>query len=119
MTLDTGGKGIACLPPWEGGKDLPEKHWYGRRPWEWMPTPNRGRVFTRNSVMKSNLTSETIYAEIVPGPNGSWQLVRVELKHPFARGFRTKDDAHAWVERAMDAGVLPSTVVIIEPPSTE
>jgi hypothetical protein len=53
---------------------------------------------------------------IVPGPQRLYQLVRVELNTPVARGFATKEQARAWIERAIRAGVLPTGVVEVEPP---
>lgn len=63
---------------------------------------------------------------IVPGPGGgllskahTWMIVRIELNTPVARGFATKEQARAWIGRAVRAGVLPSGVMEVEPGAEE
>jgi hypothetical protein len=75
----------------------PKRTW-GRRPWEWLPTPYAGRIMVpskadKNPPMK---TFTPITLMIVPGPGRLYQLVRVELNTPVARGFATKEQARAW-----------------------
>jgi hypothetical protein len=64
-------------------------------------------------------TGEGIYLQVVPGPERTWQLVRVDLDHPLARGFRTPESALAWLARAIRQGIVPEGVVVVEPPSPE
>lgn len=56
-----------------------------------------------------------VYLQVVPGPAGLWQIVRVDLGSPVARGFLSPEDAREWVARALNAGVLPEGVTIVEP----
>lgn len=60
-------------------------------------------------------TGEGIYLQVVPGPERTWQLVRVDLDHPLARGFRTPESALAWLARAIRQGIVPEGVVVVEP----
>lgn len=106
--------GKPCVPAWFSA-DAPDRPHrtgeYKRTPGEWMPRPHAGRA-----IVSRNETDGTgIYLEVVPGPNRTWQLVRVELSTPVARGFATPERARAWVARAIVAGVLPKGVVVVEP----
>lgn len=107
--------GIGCVPAWDGDPVEKRKHHrtgeYARSPWEWMPRPFAGRVM----LSRNKTDGDGIYLQVVPGPEGRWQLVRVELGTPVARGFTTKEKALAWVGRAIRAGVLPKGVVVVEP----
>lgn len=79
---------------------------------EWMPRPYAGRVLVERAKMP---LKSTLYVQIVPGPEGLWQIVRVDLDKPFARGFRTPEKARGWLARALRAGVVPEGVVELEP----
>jgi hypothetical protein len=99
----------------------PKRTW-GRRPWEWLPTPYGGRIMVP-SKQESQRSGDPrmraftpITLMIVPGPERLLQIVRIELDTPVARGFATKEQARAWIERAIRAGVLPTGVVEVEPP---
>jgi hypothetical protein len=110
--------GVGCVPAWMGDiGEPPRKHHrtgeYARSPFEWMPRPFAGRVMLSNRMT----SGEGIYLEVVPGPNRTWQLVRVELSTPVARGFATPEKAREWVARAIRAGVLPKEVMVVEPPT--
>ena len=89
----------------------PRNRWLGR--WEWLPKPWAGRVLLPRD---KKVLAEALYVQIMPGPMGTWQIVRVDLVHPFARGFLTPDDARGWLGRAIRAGVVPEGVVELEPP---
>src|SRR3954471_22658027 len=84
---------------------------YDWKPWEWMPRPHGGRIMTESRKR----TGEGIYLQVVPGPERTWQLVRVDLDHPLARGFRTPESALAWLARAIRQGIVPEGVVVVEP----
>jgi hypothetical protein len=107
-------EGTGAVPAWFG--DVPRGHHrtgeYSRSPHEWMPRPWAGRVM----VSKNKTTGEGVYLQVVPGPEGLFQVVRVDLSKPVARGFRTPQAAERWVARAVGAGILPSGVVLVEPP---
>lgn len=84
---------------------------YDWKEWEWMPRPHAGRVMTSSR----RISGEGIYLQVVPGPERTWQLVRIDLYHPLARGFRTPESALAWLARAIRQGVVPQGVVVVEP----
>ena len=93
---------------------------------EWLPRPWAGKImvpsrkWTENPKLERRIGPVTLM--VVPGPpvgplNGhSWQVVRLELERPVARGFATREDARAWIGRAVRAGVLPPVAVEVEPP---
>jgi hypothetical protein len=112
------GVGTAARPAWFGTDGPPQRkrshHRVGERdrsPWEWMPRPFGGRVM----VKSRRVSGEGVYLMIVPGPERTWQWVRIELNTPVARGFATKESARAWLARALRAGVLPQGVMEVEP----
>jgi hypothetical protein len=98
------------------------KRTWGRQPWEWLPTPFAGRIMVPNKNKRdkqdrpAGKLPDPLYVQLMPGPNGSVQWVRVHLNHPFARGFRNPEQARGWLARAVKAGVVPEGVVEIEPP---
>lgn len=103
--------GTVARAPWledDGQRHRPvgyEKH-------EWMPRPYAGRVLVERAKLPPK---EPLYVQVVPGPNGTWQIVRVDLHRPFARGFLTLETARGWLARAVRAGVVPQGVVELEP----
>lgn len=60
--------------------------------------------------------AKAMYVQVVPGPAGTWQIVRVDLVHPFARGFASPEEARSWLGRAVRAGLVPEGVTELEPP---
>jgi len=78
---------------------------------EWLPRPTAGRTLPLTSREE---TTDPVYVQIVPGPGNLFQIVRVDLKQPVARGFHTKASARAWLEAALFRGVLPKGVVELE-----
>lgn len=102
---------VRCVMPWDTLKRSHHRPGeYDRSPWEWMPRPYGGRVMVSNRKTKG----EGVFLQVVPGPEGLWQIVRVELQAPVARGFRTREAAAAWIGRAVRAGVLPEGVTLLE-----
>ena len=97
---------------------------------EWLPRPwagkimipSRAKAWQRDPAPESKRAPVTLM--VVPGPPvgvlnaPSWQVVRLELERPVARGFATPEQARAWIGRAVRAGVLPSVAVEVEPPET-
>jgi hypothetical protein len=109
--------------PWKNSPDIKPSREYKRCPWEWLPRPYAGRIMVpskgrtakdNNPPMKAILGMTLM---IVPGPEGLYQVVRIELNAPVARGFRTKEQARGWIGRAVRGGVLPEGVVEVEPPA--
>jgi hypothetical protein len=82
---------------------------------EWLPRPYAGRILLERHRRP---TPRATYVQIVPGPERTWQIVRVDLEKPFARGFRTPESARGWLVRALRAGVIPDGTVELEPAST-
>lgn len=112
----TGESGIAARPPWAGTDAIHPARVrtgeYSRTPGEWMPRPAGGRSFTLASRKHSD---EPIYLQVVPGPERLYQIVRVDLTQPVARGFRTRREASRWIEKAVAMGILPTGVTEVEP----
>ena len=105
--------GVGCLPAWFGAPlETRRTGEYSRTPDEWMARPFGGRVMISSRKMADK---QPIYVECVPGPGGSWQLVRVDLAKPFARGFRSPKQARGWVAKAIKQGILPESVIVVEP----
>ena len=109
-------EGTGAVPAWFGdtGEKGEKPHRtgeYSRSPQEWMPRPWDGRIMVKRNVVESG----TVYVQVVPGPEGLWQIVRIELNQPVARGFRTPGQARRWVHKAVGAGILPQRVVLVEP----
>lgn len=110
--------GTPARPPWAGADAQAERERrlrnseYVRAPWEWLPRPTGGRSFTLASRRHSD---EPIYLQVVPGPERLYQIVRVDLTQPVARGFRTKREASRWIEQAVAMGILPTGVTEVEP----
>jgi len=109
---------LAARPAWAGAEADAERlrrqrtSEYTRSPWEWLPRPTGGRSFTLASRKRS---AEPIYLQVVPGPGRLYQIVRVDLTQPVARGFRTKKEASRWIELAVARGILPAGVTEVEP----
>lgn len=101
---------VHCEPPWNTTRSHHRPNEYARSPWEWMPRPFGGRVM----LARNRKNGSDIYLQIVPGPEGLWQIVRVELATPVARGFKTREGARRWIARAVRAGVLPQGVTEVE-----
>ena len=78
---------------------------------EWMPKPMSGK----DKLHQPRTNGEPIYVQIVPGPNRTFQIVRVELATPVARGFKSKEQARKWIELALRQGVLPAGITELEP----
>ena len=108
-------QGVGCVPAWDGARSHHRVGEYARSPHEWLPRPFGGRVM----VSRRDVTGDGIYLQVVPGPEGRYQIVRVELGTPVARGFKSQEKALAWIGRAIRAGVLPKGVVVVEPPDAE
>lgn len=97
--------------PW--ATDEPGRHrLVARAAWEWLPRPHAGRIM----LPRRKANDQTLYVQIVPGPERTWQVCRIDLGKPFARGFRTKEQARRWIAGAMKAGIIPEGVVEVEPP---
>lgn len=120
---------------WDGPAAWQEKETNARNEGVWMPKPIRGRFMPRrgrqapdkNPPLRSpgvdgvveevaGEAAHPVHLLIVPGPAGLYQIVRLNLRVPVARGFRTKEQARGWIGRAVRAGVLPEGVVEVEPP---
>lgn len=101
------------VPAWFGDAPTGKRRTgeYSRSPQEWMPRPWAGRIM----VSKNARDDQEVYVQVVPGPEGLWQIVRIELNQPVARGFRTPGQARRWVHKAVGAGILPKGVVLVEP----
>jgi hypothetical protein len=112
---ELGGQGIPvgtpARPPWAGGDDGLRHRKYTRAPWEWLPRPHAGRIM----LPVKRQDQKPIHVQVVPGPGHTWQIVRVDLESPFARGFATREEARSWISRAVRQGVLPEGVVEVEP----
>ncbi len=104
--------GTPAAPPWRDSRTRSRYLAHDRSPWEWLPRPHLGRSFTTGSRMSDD---ETIYVQVVPGPQRLYQIVRVDLASPVARGFRTRQEASEWIAKAVKQGVLPKGVVEVEP----
>lgn len=78
---------------------------------EWLPRPLNGRTLPLTS---RQVTDEPVYVQIVPGPSGLYQIVRIDLARPVARGFQTPDHARRWLGFAVKGGILPQGVVELE-----
>jgi hypothetical protein len=122
---------ITARPAWAGEPSKVYREFNARHAGEWLPRPYHGRIMqppirrdhtrpTRSDRTKREPEPmQAIHLMIVPGPAGLYQVVRINLKTPVARGFRTKEDARGWIGRAVRAGVLPEGVVEVEPPPGE
>lgn len=88
--------------------------WMGRH---WRTGDSKRERHLEAHVVASS--KEPVYVQIVPGPNHCWQVVRVDLKTPFARGFLSADQARRWIGRAMKAGILPESIVEVESPTDD
>jgi hypothetical protein len=103
------------VPAWHGAPIDPRRTGeYSRSQNEWMPRPFGGRVMVTSRRVVAG--KEPIYVEVVPGPGGMYQIVRIDLARPLARGFASPQSARAWVARAIRQGVLPEGVIVVEPP---
>jgi hypothetical protein len=81
---------------------------------EWLPRPTHGRTLPLTTRTK---TPGPVYVQIVPGPGGRLQIVRVDLAQPVARGFASPESARRWLGSAISSGILPEGVVELEPPT--
>ena len=106
------GVGTPARPAWAEANAARRSSEYVRAPWEWMPRPTGGRSFTLASRQRSD---HPIYVQVVPGPGGLYQIVRVDLDSPVARGFQTREEASKWIGRAIKQGILPEGVMEVEP----
>ena len=105
--------------PWSNSPPEPHRE-YARKPWEWLPRPYAGRIMVpsqdQSRAERHPQPMAPIHVMIVPGPEGMWQIIRVELESPVARGFKTRERARDWIGRAIREGVLPQGVMEVEPP---
>lgn len=111
--------GTPARPPWIESDGKRHRYEHRRTAGEWLPTPTAGRTISNAAKKRANTTSGQthIHVQIVPGPERTYQIVRVELATPVARGFRTKEGARRWLARAVKSGVLPQNVMEVEPPN--
>ena len=109
-------QGVSGKAPWDAatsGKGPRTASEYSRSKDEWMPRPIYGRGMPTGA--KKIVSPEPIYVQVVPGPERTWQIVRVDLAKPVARGFRTKKGASRWIESAVGKGILPGGTTELEP----
>ena len=78
-----------------------------------MPRPIYGRGMPAGA--RKAVSPEPIYLQVVPGPERTWQIVRVDLKQPVARGFYSRKAASKWIESAVGRGILPGGTTEVEP----
>ena len=107
--------GTRARPPWLEEDGIRHRTRVGDEA-EWMPRPFAGRILLERTRMPK---AEQIYVQVVPGPQGLWQIVRVDLDKPFARGFRTPELARRWLGRAVKAGIVPQGTMELEPMQEE
>jgi hypothetical protein len=124
------GESVKGRHAWDGPAGWPhEKDYNARNKDVWLPKPLRGRFMPRKkdepgsgvrsdarSVRQPPADATARHLMIVPGPEGLYQIIKVDLRRPVARGFRTPEQARGWIGRAVRAGILPEGVVEVEPP---
>lgn len=104
------------IAPWNRAenRDRLRHRWLNQRhhkAMEWLPKPINGRTLPLSS---RQTTEQPVYVQIVPGPGGLYQIVRVDLSTPVARGFPTPEAARKWLGMAVKGGIVPQGVVELE-----
>ena len=100
------------IAPWNRPENRDGKrHRWLTRMTEWLPRPVEGRTLP---LERRRVSPTPIYVQIVPGPGNLFQIVRVDLAQPVARGFRSKEHARKWIAFALRGGMLPEGVVELE-----
>lgn len=104
------------IAPWNRAEnhDRLRHRWLNQRhhkAMEWLPKPINGRTLPLSS---RQTTEQPVYVQIVPGPGGLYQIVRVDLSTPVARGFPTPEAARKWLGMAVKGGIVPQGVVELE-----